>query len=148
MHTLTEVLLVLFLALGIAWLAVDLARKLRQPASTGQAPEAVPAPAPATATPVVAPVALAPAPAALVPPPAPVPPTASQPAPRAPETVAEAGIPAGHLAAITAAVHHLFKGRARLGAILPAGPAFGGGFTSFDWAREGRRDIFSSHRVR
>lgn len=145
MHTLTEALLVIFLALGIAWLAVDLTRKLRQPVATSQATQ--PAQTAAVEAPV-APPAIAPAPAAPVTSPAPAGQVAAQPAPRAPEAVAETGIPAGHLAAITAAVHHLFKGRARLGAILPAGPAFGGGFASFDWAREGRRDIFTSHRVR
>jgi hypothetical protein len=122
MHTLTEVLLALFLALGCAWLVVDLARKLRQPGV-----EFTPSvPAPST-----------PAPASV---------TDSVPAATAPETPPVSGIPATHFAAIAAAVHHLFQGRARLSSVVSTGG--GGAHLQIDWAREGRRDIFTSHRVR
>lgn len=45
------------------------------------------------------------------------------------------------VAVITAAVHLTFGGRARIQAIVPVEPEQG-------WAREGRRQIFSSHQVR
>lgn len=44
-------------------------------------------------------------------------------------------------ALIAATVHCLFEGRARIVAVNTAHP-------DTSWAREGRRDIFSSHRVR
>lgn len=44
-------------------------------------------------------------------------------------------------AIITAAVHSIFDGRARIVAVRPLK-------TDTSWAREGRRDIFISHRVR
>lgn len=129
MHTVTEVLLALFLALGCAWLLVDLARKLRRPladAATQARPESAPLLAPASV----------PAPA----------PAAATPAAPAPVPEIGAGVPPSHLVAIAAAVHHVFKGRARLASVLPAGHS--GAMLTVDWAREGRRDIFTSHRVR
>jgi hypothetical protein len=156
MHPLTEVLLVLFLAVGITWFAVDLRRKLRQPAPgnaepkpdqltdarLAPAPEAPAAPAPVPVAALTPPPVTVPAPAPVAVAPAPAPAPAPQPTPLP-------GVPASHLAVITASIHHLFKGRARIGVVLPAGHAFGvGGYHSIDWAREGRRDIFSSHRVR
>ncbi len=44
-------------------------------------------------------------------------------------------------AIIAAAVHSIFDGRARIVAVKPLN-------TDTSWAREGRRDIFVSHRVR
>lgn len=120
----------LFLALGSAWFAVDLVRKLRQPAETSE-PRRGESAAPLATAPA-APVAI-PSPAAISPAPAP-----------------DTGIPAPHLVAITAAVHHLFKGRARLLSAFAA-PSLSGTSSPnppVDWAREGRRDIFTSHRVR
>ena len=151
LNLLQELLLTLFLALGCAWFAIDLARKLRAPQS---APEERPAPA---AAPTLAPtpgVAAAPAALAAAPAPAPIsapvpPPPAAPLPPPAPVAATEplvAGVPASHLAAITAAVHHLFKGRVRLASVLPATASASA--APVDWAREGRRDIFTSHRVR
>lgn len=42
---------------------------------------------------------------------------------------------------ITVAVHSMFEGRARIVAVNPV-------HSDPSWAREGRRDIFSSHRIR
>lgn len=135
LNLLQELLLTLFLALGCAWFAIDLARKLRAPQSAEESrPAPVPAPAPAAAPAPVVPAAAAPAPVA----------AAAQPAPAAESLVS--GIPAAHFAAITAAVHHLFKGRVRLASVVAAPSA--GAVSAVDWAREGRRDIFTSHRVR
>ncbi len=142
MQTVTDVLLALFLALGSAWFAVDLVRKLRQTSADCAAPrrEVIASPA-------------APAPA----PPAPPAPVVAAAIPASQETKAsprsEAGdVPADHLVAITAAVHHVFKGRARLLSAVAAGAATSAGNAApaaqVDWAREGRRDIFTSHRVR
>jgi hypothetical protein len=148
MQTLTDALFVLFLALGSAWFAVDLVRKLRQPAPghaeprLGKlAPAAAAARAPAAESP-------APAPAPLEPTPPPSAPLAT-PAPlalAAPPPPEADGILLPHLAAITAAVHHLFRGQARLAGVFPASSQ--AAFPQIDWAREGRRDIFTSHRVR
>ena len=154
LNLLQELLLTLFLALGCAWFAIDLARKLRAPQSAPEErpasrPEPTPAPAPLA---VAVPASPAPAP---TPAPAPAPIYALVPAPAvpvaapAPAVATEplvAGVPASHLAAITAAVHHLFKGRVRLASVLPA--AAPAAAAPVDWAREGRRDIFTSHRVR
>ena len=138
LNLLQELLLTLFLALGCAWFAIDLARKLRAPGSAELQPGRSDSVHPGHAAPTPAPVAAtAPAPAAS---PAPLP----APAPAAEPLVA--GVPASHLAAITAAVHHLFKGRVRLASVLPATSSASG--APIDWAREGRRDIFTSHRVR
>ena len=135
LNLLQELLLTLFLALGCAWFAIDIARKLRLPEASDK-PGHVPAPTPAPiAIPAVANPAPAPAPAA------------AAPATATAEPLV-AGIPAPHLAAITAAVHHLFKGRVRLSSILPAPAAASASTAPVDWAREGRRDIFTSHRVR
>lgn len=71
-----------------------------------------------------------PAPAAAVAPPAATGPSVPS-AEMAPELVA----------VITAAVHLTFGGRARIQAIVPVEHEQG-------WAREGRRQIFSSHQVR
>lgn len=141
MNALTDALQLLFFALGSAWFAVDLLRKLRAPVAQPQAapvpaPVASPSPSPAP-TPAVLPVA--PAPATIVPPPAPV----------APPPVETAGVPATHLAVIAAAVHHVFAGRACLAGVMPAATQVPGHVhPHIDWAREGRRDIFSSHRIR
>lgn len=148
LNLLQDLLLTLFLALGCAWFAIDLARKLRAPQSA-EAPAPTPsAPVPASrpepaavATPAAPP---APAPAVAI-----TPAAAPAPVPSAPVAAAESpasDLPATHLAAITAAVHHLFKGRARLASVFAASPA--GSHSSVDWAREGRRDIFTSHRLR
>lgn len=152
LNLLQELLLTLFLALGCAWFAIDLARKLRAPQpgeeserAQSHAPAPTPAPVAVAAAPAPAPVAVpapvspAPVAAAVASAPAPVA-AASSPAPEP----LISGVPAPHLAAITAVVHHLFKGRVRLASVQAASssPA------SIDWAREGRRDIFTSHRVR
>ncbi|MBC8011205.1 MAG: hypothetical protein H7067_14050 [Burkholderiales bacterium] len=135
MQALTDFLLPLFLALGCAWFGVDLVKKLRAPA-----PRTKPAPAPAQ-----------------------IPSTPAQPAAHAsslPLLTGNAGIlpasdsdsssapalPPAHLAVIAATIHHLFRGRARVVGVAPA--ATPGPHSSVDWAREGRRDIFSSHRLR
>lgn len=137
LNLLQELLLTLFLALGCAWFAIDLARKLRAP-QPGEESKPAPAPAPAPA-----PVSIAPAPVAVPAPVSTAPVAAAAASAPAPEPLIS-GVPAPHLAAITAVVHHLFKGRVRLASVQPASssPA------SVDWAREGRRDIFTSHRVR
>lgn len=144
MNALTDALLILFLALGSAWFAVDLVRKLRAPAAS---PVSAPVVAPA---PLVAPAPVPVAPAPVVVAPAPVSVAAPAPAP-APEPVEDCA-PASHLAVIAAAVHHVFQGRARLSAVMPAEVAIAGHGVAhaapIDWAREGRRDIFVSHRVR
>jgi hypothetical protein len=141
LNLLQELLLTLFLALGCAWFAIDLARKLRAPQSSPEPHrDAAPATAPSTAAP--SPVCI-PAPVSLV---AVAP--AATPEPAAAVEPLVAGVPASHLAAITAAVHHLFKGRVRLASVLPAGGSSSASNSAIDWAREGRRDIFTSHRVR
>lgn len=150
MQALTDALLLVFLTLGSAWFAVDLTRKLRAPA---RLPAPVPAPAqgaaPASADDPVRPRSQSPAliTPVSVPPVAP----ASPPASPAPEPIRPAergpaaeGIPPDHLAVIAATIHHLFRGRARIASLVAAGPAH----SAIDWAREGRRDIFSSHRLR
>lgn len=60
----------------------------------------------------------------------------------APAPAIEAGIPAAHVAAISAAVAVLTSGRGRV--VSVAAP----GHVSAAWAREGRTEQFSSHRVR
>jgi hypothetical protein len=151
LNLLQELLLTLFLALGCAWFAIDLARKLRAPQSSPEPHrDAAPAAAPALTAPVAAPSTAAPssvgipAPVSLV---AVAPAATPAPAAAAVEPLV-AGVPASHLAAITAAVHHLFKGRVRLASVLPAGGSSSASNSAIDWAREGRRDIFTSHRVR
>lgn len=118
---LKDLLTVAFLALGCAWLAVDLARKLRAPAR--EVP--LPAPLPAATSPVVAPA------------------LASVPAPAQPPATTEDT--SHHLTVIAATIHHLFRGRARILGMTPAAVA---SQASADWAREGRRDVLHSHRVR
>ena len=49
-------------------------------------------------------------------------------------------LPPHLLAVITAAIHAAYSGSLRIVAVIPVPDA--------DWAREGRRDIFSSHRLR
>lgn len=145
MQILTDALLPLFLALGSIWFAVDIVRKLRRPVET-------PAPATAAIPPASAPDA--PATGVALTPPAPVPAPVVSPAPVAAaapvDTASAAGasdaVPPPHLAAIAAVVHHLFKGRARIASVNAAG--HGHSLPHGDWAREGRRDIFVSHRVR
>jgi hypothetical protein len=133
MQALTDALLALFLALGSAWFALDLLRKLRGKGSDHQPGPSIPDSAPHPA-----------------PTPAPNPFTPLAPAPAAPASPPDSStIPAHHLAAIAAAVHHLFRGRARLLSAAPAMPAAQpSAHAAIDWAREGRRDIFTSHRVR
>lgn len=145
MNALTDALQTIFFALGSAWFAVDLLRKLRAPAAetspssparTEVATEREPSrevsrpPAPELAPSVAA-----------IPAPTPV---ASAPGPT--------GVPPAHLAVIAAAIHHVFQGRGRLASVLPAAIAAGAGGAEMaapiDWAREGRREIFVSHRVR
>lgn len=131
MQTATDVLLALFLALGSAWFAIDLARKFRSFSALGDDARTA-RPEPKSFAPVVA---VVPASA----------PQAAHVRPRAED------VPADHLVAIAAAVHHLFKGQVRLisAATTNARPAATGSAQAIvDWAREGRRDIFSSHRVR
>ncbi len=142
LNLLQELLLTLFLALGCAWFAIDLARKLHAPQSESEpkrAPSSAPAPvvaaAPSSASDAAPSPATVPAPVAIAP-----------PAPVAAAEPLVAGVPAAHLAAITAAVHHLFKGRVRLASVLPSTATAAA--APIDWAREGRRDIFTSHRVR
>ena len=150
LNLLQELLLTLFLALGCAWFAIDLARKLRAPQSSPEPRrDAAPAPAVAPAAPAPAPSvpAVSTVPAAPVTAVAATPAEAPAPAAAAAEPLV-AGVPASHLSAITAAVHHLFKGRVRLASVLPAGGSSPAANAAIDWAREGRRDIFTSHRVR
>lgn len=66
-------------------------------------------------------------------------PASAAPAP-APQPAAPAGLAPELLAAITVAVHVTLGERARISAIVPVG--------SQVWAREGRRQIFSSHQPR
>ena len=138
MQALTDFLLPLFLALGSLWFAVDLVKKLR-----AAAPRLEPAPAPRSS----APAARAPAaPQALAPSAPLAEPAHSLPVAPAPSLPASApSVPAAHLAVIAATVHHLFRGRARVVGVAPAGSH---AVAAVDWAREGRRDIFSSHRLR
>lgn len=135
MNALTDALHILFFALGSAWFAVDLMRKLRAPVA--QPPTAPVAPA-------VQVVSTSPAPA-----PAPTVSAPAAPAPAAPPPAEAPGVSPSHLAVIAAAVHHVFSGRARLAGVMPAAIQVPGHVTPhIDWAREGRRDIFTSHRVR
>jgi hypothetical protein len=119
LSTLRDLLMILFLALGSAWFALDIARRLRKETVT---------PSPATTPPAAPAVSATIRPVATPPPPAPV--------------VQPEGIPPAHLAVITAAVHHLFRGRARLAGVTRAN------VPDSRWAHEGRRDIFISHRLR
>lgn len=138
MQALTDFLLPLFLALGSLWFVVDLVKKLRAPAPRSE---------PATAT---APAQL---PSASAPPTsAPAPYAPAEPAPPLPHSLTPSPaltpapiLPAEHLAVIAATIHHLYRGRARIAAVVAATP---GHHSAVDWAREGRRDIFSSHRLR
>lgn len=89
LSTLRDLFLILFLALGSAWFALDIIRRLRnQPVQSSVAP-AVPVPTPAVAT---------------------IPSRSAEPTTITPSN----GIPPEHLAVIAATVHHLFRGRARL----------------------------------
>jgi hypothetical protein len=119
--TFRDLFLILFLALGSVWFALEILHRLRpcrQPASQ----PATPLPVASASVPIVAPV------------PAPFTPD--------PQPVAAAGIPPDHLAVIAATVHHLFRGRGRLTSVSRAM------VSDYRWAQEGRRDIFSSHRLR
>jgi hypothetical protein len=49
-------------------------------------------------------------------------------------------LPPHLLAIIAASIHATFAGKVRIVAVIPIFDA--------DWAREGRRDIFTSHRIR
>lgn len=53
---------------------------------------------------------------------------------------APAGLTPELIVAVTAAVHHVLGDRVRISAIVP--------MSSNSWAREGRRQIFSSHQPR
>jgi hypothetical protein len=53
---------------------------------------------------------------------------------------ANTSVPPLILAIITAAIHCAYQGRLRVVAVMPT--------PHIDWAREGRRDIFASHRIR
>lgn len=66
--------------------------------------------------------------------------TASLPA-AAPVPPAETGTPPGHLVVIAAAVHATLGARTRIVALAPHPDAQ-------DWAAEGRRQIFSTRKVR
>lgn len=120
LYLLREVLITLLTGLACVWLIVDIARKLRcSEASSASSPgREIQAPA----SPAVS--------AALAAPAVPI---------AAPAAADE--IPPEHLAVITASIHHLFGGSARIRRIEPD-------LAHAAWAREGRRDIFSSHRVR
>jgi hypothetical protein len=132
MQMLTEILTLLFLALGCTWLVVDLYQRTRR---------LVPPPTPTQVTP-----APAHRDSLVAPPTPPAPPSVVQdaPAPRISSEKNTSEVPAPHRAVIAAVVHHLFRGRAQITALrateAPGAP--------IDWAREGRRDIFASHRVR
>lgn len=73
---------------------------------------------------------------------------AVKPAPVATETAGttpapvETGLPLEVVAAIAAAVHFTFGRNARVRGVIPISSQ------TVDWAREGRRQIFESHRVR
>lgn len=103
-------LLVVFLALGSIWFAVDLVGRIFIARAARQA-----AALPAAATPA----------------------TASASTPLVPDD----GVPPEIVALITAAVHVTLGTRARVTHVKPTR-------IDGDWAREGRRQIFASHRVR
>ena len=105
----------------LAVIAVLLFRGKAAPAAVPPPPQAQPQPKPSARPAAPAPVA-APAPAP------------------APAAVAPEAIPAHLPALIAAAVHMALEGQAHR--ILRIEPASG------NWAREGRRDIFTSHRIR
>lgn len=109
-------LLIVFLALGSIWFALEIIGRIFQFWEKRRA--AVPTPAPTPA----------PAPAAAIP---------AEPPPAA----ADEGVPAGVLVAIAAAVHETLGPRGRVAAVRSI-------TTDQDWAREGRRQIFASHRLR
>ncbi len=136
-------LLVVLVALGGIWMLLEISGAVfrRNAGVTRSKPAAVPAPSvapePATATVGMSePAALPPLTCALI--------TATvhaasngrarilSVAPSEPEVI--------H-AIIAAAVHTIFEGRARVVAVNPL-------HSDPSWAREGRRDIFSSHRIR
>jgi len=127
LSTFRDLFLILFLALGSAWFALDILRRLRADTLPAKLPLA-PAPAPLPTAP--APIITAPAPTVV-----------HSPVTAAPQPVHE-GIPPDHLAVIAATVHHLFRGRGRLSGVSRTL------VSDHRWAHEGRRDIFSSHRIR
>lgn len=116
-------LVIVFLALCAVWAAMEVVGFLfqRNAPRGDAAPSAAPAPTP-VAAPAAAPVA-APAAAAVA----------------APAAATPAAVP---LAVIAAAVHAVMRGqRYRVRAIAT-------GEMHVEWAHEGRRDIFASHRLR
>lgn len=155
MHHLTDILQIVFFALGSTWFAVDLISKLNAPQAAAKREREEPAVSHprSTATVASAPIVAVPAPdhPAAEPAPAVVVPAVS-PVSTTPVESPVAGVPSGHLAAISAVVHHLFKGRAHLVSALPASALSNADQANIgahvDWAREGRREIFSSHRIR
>lgn len=123
---LREILFVTFLALGSAWFAMEIFRRLRGGNNPPPAAFAPPVSLPQLHQPAPAPVlaSAAPAPVRDEPPARPV------------------GIPSHHLAVISAAIHHLYRGHAHLVGVALTSSA------ESRWAHEGRRDIFTSHRIR
>lgn len=121
-------MLVIFLALASLWIVVDLIGRIQKLLAGKSAPVA---PAPVVPAPVVAPTpapAAAPAAVAVA---APAPTAAPAPMPGvAPETAA----------VIIAAVHATLGKSARVAQIVP--------IMTNTWARDGRRQIFSSHQPR
>lgn len=133
LSALRDLFMIVFLVLGSVWFARDLSRRDRKDGQS--APVAAALPAAPVAPEVAAPAAPA-APLSFVPAAAPAAPVSGTPAVHVP------GIPHEHLAVITATVHHVFRGRARLAGITRSH------VHDSRWAHEGRRDIFTSHRIR
>lgn len=123
-------MLVIFLALASLWIVVDLIARIQKLLAGKSTPAA---PAPVAVAPVIAP---APAPVA-APAPAPAPVAAVAPAP-APAIAP--GVTPETTAVIIAAVHATLGKSARIAQIVP--------IMTNTWARDGRRQIFSSHQPR
>jgi len=119
-------MLVIFLALASLWIVVDLIARIQKLLAGKSTPAA---PAPVVAAPVIAP---APAPVT-----APAPVVAAAPAP-APAVAP--GVTPETAAVIIAAVHATLGKSARIAQIVP--------IMTNTWARDGRRQIFSSHSPR
>ena len=113
-------LLIVFLALGSIWFSLEIIGRIFQFLEKRRAavPTSAPEALPAQVPPAAIPAKPAPAPAA-----------------------AATGVPAGVLVAIAAAVHETLGPRGRVAAVRSI-------TTDQDWAREGRRQIFASHRLR
>ena len=121
---LRDLLLILFLALGSAWFALDIIRRLRKNPEPAAVAPTTPEPTPQSALPstVIA--------------------SSPPPSPATTPVTSPDGISADHLSVIAATVHHLFRGRGRIAGVSRASSP------DSRWAHEGRRDIFSSHRIR